>query len=101
MPSPVSARLLLVRLLLCRLFDLLDLAFWSPTVGGDGDFSLSFQLQGFETVDCPCPWDLDGSGSVGTADLLELLSQWGTNPGGPPDFNGDGNVGTSDLLELL
>jgi hypothetical protein len=48
----------------------------------------------------PCPWDLDGSGSVGTADLLDLLSQWGTNPGGPPDFDG-GGVGTSDLLELL
>jgi hypothetical protein len=40
-----------------------------------------------------CPWDLDGSGSVGTSDLLDLLSQWGTNPGGPPDFDGDGNVG--------
>jgi Tol biopolymer transport system component len=48
-----------------------------------------------------CPWDLDDSGSVGTADLLDLLSQWGTDPGGPPDFDGDGNVGTSDLLDLL
>ena len=48
-----------------------------------------------------CPWDLDRSGSVGTADLLDLLSQWGSDPGGPPDFNGDMNVGTSDLLELL
>ncbi|MHC4137623.1 MAG: hypothetical protein ACYS0K_21975 [Planctomycetota bacterium] len=48
-----------------------------------------------------CPWDLDGSGSVSTADLLNLLGQWGSDPGGPPDFNGDGNVGTSDLLELL
>jgi hypothetical protein len=53
------------------------------------------------TVLDPCPWDLDGSGSVGTADLLDLLSQWGTDPGGPPDFDGDMNVGTSDLLELL
>jgi hypothetical protein len=48
-----------------------------------------------------CLADLDGSGAVGTGDLLDLLSQWGTDPGGPPDFNGDGNVGTSDLLELL
>ncbi len=45
--------------------------------------------------------DLDGDDSVGTADLLALLSAWGTDPGGPPDFNGDGNVGTSDLLVLL
>jgi hypothetical protein len=77
-------------------FDFLGIAFWTPL----GDFSLSFQIQGFETVDT-CPWDLDGSGSVGTADLLDLLSQWGTDPGGPPDFDDDGNVGTSDLLELL
>ena len=48
----------------------------------------------------PCPWDLDGSGTVGTSDLLDLLSAWGTNPGGPPDFDG-GGVGTSDLLALL
>ena len=51
---------------------------------------------------CPdCPWDLDGSGSVSTADLLGLLAAWGTDPGGPPDFNGDGTVSTADLLELL
>ena len=56
-----------------------------------------------DDVDCgpPCPWDLDGSGSVGTSDLLDLLAVWGTNPGGPPDFDGDGTVGTSDLLALL
>jgi subtilisin family serine protease len=49
----------------------------------------------------PCPWDLGGDGSVGTADLLALLSAWGPNPGHPADFNGDGSVGTSDLLALL
>ena len=48
-----------------------------------------------------CPWDLDGDGAVGTADLLDLLGQWGTNPGGPPDLDGDGNVSTADLLTLL
>ena len=50
---------------------------------------------------CECLWDLDGSGSVGATDLLLLLVQWGTNPGGPPDFDGDGNVGATDLLALL
>jgi glucose/arabinose dehydrogenase len=49
----------------------------------------------------PCPWDLDGSGSVGTADLLDLLSAWGPNAGHPADFDGDGNVATADLLKLL
>ena len=49
----------------------------------------------------PCPWDLDGSGGVGTPDLLALLATWGSDPGGPPDFNGDGIVNTADLLILL
>ena len=48
-----------------------------------------------------CPWDLDGSGDVGIVDLLDLLAQWGTNPGGPPDFDGDGTVDIADFLALL
>ncbi|MCH8165487.1 MAG: FG-GAP repeat protein [Planctomycetes bacterium] len=48
-----------------------------------------------------CPWDLDGTGSVGILDLLALLAAWGTDPGGPPDFDGDGTVGILDLLTLL
>ena len=50
---------------------------------------------------CPCPWDLDGNGSVGAVDLIDLLVAWGSDPGGPPDFDGDGNVGATDLLALL
>jgi hypothetical protein len=49
----------------------------------------------------PCPWDLDGNQLVGITELLAVLSQWGTDPGGPPDFDGDGSVGINDLLELL
>ena len=48
-----------------------------------------------------CPWDLDGDGTVGITDFLELLSQWGTSPVGPPDFDGDGVVGITDFLDLL
>ena len=52
--------------------------------------------------DCKQVW---GDGSVGTADLLMLLSAWGDCPDRPDpcpaDFNGDGVVGTSDLLQLL
>ncbi|MHC4414589.1 MAG: hypothetical protein ACYS0G_04830 [Planctomycetota bacterium] len=48
-----------------------------------------------------CPWDLDGDGSVGVADLLQLLAAWGSDPGGPPDFDGDGFVGVTDLVALL
>ena len=46
-----------------------------------------------------CPWDLDGSGFVGTSDLLELFAQWETD--GSADFYGDGVVGKSDLVVLL
>ena len=48
-----------------------------------------------------CPWDLDGDGLVGIVDFLDLLAQWGTDPGGPPDFDNDGNVGITDFLALL
>ncbi len=49
----------------------------------------------------PCPWDIDGSGGVDIADLLQLLSGWGPNPGHPADFDGDGDVDVADLLDLL
>ena len=52
-------------------------------------------------INVQCPWDLDENEAVGTSDLLMLLAQWGSDPGGPPDFDGDGFVGTSDLLLLL
>ncbi len=41
------------------------------------------------------------SGDVGVSDFLSLLSDWGSDPGGPPDFDGDGDVGVTDFLELL
>lgn len=50
---------------------------------------------------CECPWDLDGSSSVGITDLLGILAAWGSNPGGPPDFDGDGSVNIADLLATL
>ncbi|MEE9212963.1 MAG: hypothetical protein V3U29_09935 [Phycisphaeraceae bacterium] len=48
-----------------------------------------------------CPADLDGDGSVGAADLANLLGAWGPNPGHPADFNGDDVVGPFDLAILL
>ncbi len=53
------------------------------------------------TASLPCPWDLDGSGDVGINDFLDVLAQWGTDPGGPPDFDGSGDVGINDFLALL
>lgn len=50
-----------------------------------------------------CPGDLDGDGSVGAADLSELLAEWGVagSAKGGADLDGDGIVGASDLSELL
>jgi hypothetical protein len=47
-----------------------------------------------------CPADLDGSGTVGAADLATLLGAWGT---GDPcaDLDGSGTVGAADLAILL
>ena len=52
-------------------------------------------------VESPCPWDLDGTGTVGASDLLALLASWGPCKGCPADFDGNGIVGASDLLALL
>ena len=49
----------------------------------------------------PCPWDLDGTGSVGVSDLLSLLGSWGPCEGCPADFDDSGDVGVSDFLALL
>ncbi len=54
---------------------------------------------------CVCPWDLNGDGSVGAADLLALLAAWGPCPDPPAecpaDFDDSGSVGANDLLALL
>ena len=70
---------------------------WGFT-GSPGWYIDDLQVHGHSAL---CPWDLDKNGTVGMADLLAVLSAWGTDPGGPPDFNGNGNVGFEDLLELL
>lgn len=70
---------------------------WLPSGSGKST-STPFEV---DNTTVPCPWDLDGSNTVSTQDLLLLLVAWGSDPGGPPDFNDDGIVNTSDLLELL
>ena len=48
-----------------------------------------------------CPGDIDGDGTVGVTDFLEILAAWGPNPGHPADLDGDDMVGITDFLELL
>jgi len=45
--------------------------------------------------------DIDGDGTVGVSDLLQLLGAWGPNAGHPADIDGDGSVSVTDLLILL
>jgi hypothetical protein len=60
---------------------------WYVAVNGD-----------FSGCGTPCPTDLNGDGSTGSADLSILLNGWG---GTSPDLNGDGSVGSADLSVLL
>ncbi|MBG80046.1 MAG: hypothetical protein CMJ39_04955 [Phycisphaerae bacterium] len=63
---------------------------FDDTLDSDGDGT----PDGCET----CEGDLDGSGSVGIADLLIVIDLWGT-PGG--DCDGDGDTDIEDLLVLI
>jgi len=45
-----------------------------------------------------CTGDLDGSGGVGFADLLQILAAWGPCASCPADLDHDDLVGPSDLL---
>jgi len=47
-----------------------------------------------------CPADIDRDGAVGSSDLGQLLSAWGTNSAAA-DLDRDGSVGSSDLGILL
>jgi hypothetical protein len=52
----------------------------------------------------PCPWDFDGSLSVGIGDLNALLSNWGApcpGAGCPFDYDESGSVGLGDLNAML
>ncbi len=45
--------------------------------------------------------DLDGNGTIGMGDLLEIISNWGDCTSCLSDLDQDGTVGTSDILTLV
>ncbi len=56
----------------------------------------------FDAAGAPaCPWDFDGDGTTGPADLAVVLGNWGPNAGHPADLDGDGVVGPADLALVL
>ena len=50
---------------------------------------------------CDCPADVNKTGAVDFADLLEVLAAWGACKGCPEDLNGDGEVTFADVLIVL
>jgi len=49
----------------------------------------------------PCLGDLDGSGTVGTDDLLAVIGEFGCESGCGADIDGDGMVSANDILAVV
>ena len=64
----------------------------------DPPWYFAFVVADVSSIMWSCPTDLDGDGVVSTVDLLDLLGQWGTDPGGPPDFDGQALPGARGKL---
>jgi len=87
-------------------------SFWftSNQPPADGDLTLGLFKPGPEpsvthTAAVPncqsdCVGDVDGDGAVNIADLLAIVSAWGTNDP-DADINGDGVVNVNDLLDVM
>ncbi len=74
---------------------------WLPT----NNYTDNFCIIG-DILPKPCPWDLNGDGDVGAADLALLMGSWG-EPGCagmlpcPADFDEDGDVRAADQAQML
>ncbi len=69
-----------------------------------GDFTLRGGFwQPVAGLDCGrCPTDTDSDGDTDSADLAELLADWGVvPPGNCLDSDQDGDIDSADLAELL
>ena len=54
-----------------------------------------------ESLDSSCPADVDGDDSIGFADVLAVLADWGCDSCPASDVDGDGLVGFSDVLGVI
>lgn len=78
-----------------------DLCFKVTVNDEQGRFCCSTKVC-VEVPDCSdALGDLNGDGTVGVTDLLDLLAHWGPCTPCTADLNGDGAVGVLDLLLLL
>jgi len=78
----------------------------NPGGWADGDVNLDGVVDADDAaiiaaggVNLCCPADLNGDGTVGSADLALLLGSWGGS--GASDLDGSGMVGSADLALLL
>ncbi|MHC5114655.1 MAG: FG-GAP-like repeat-containing protein [Planctomycetota bacterium] len=53
------------------------------------------------TITAPALADLNQDGTVGFADLLQVISAWGTCAVCPADLNADGQIGFGDVLVVI
>jgi len=69
-------------------------------VQGDADADDNGVPDSCEQADCPS--DIDGDGTVGFPDLVEIIAAWGPCSGAcAADVDGNGEVGFPDLVELI
>lgn len=54
-----------------------------------------------DVVSTPCYADIDGSGTVDVADLLEVIANWGYCLKCPADTNQDDEIDVTDLLAVV
>lgn len=54
-----------------------------------------------QDADATCPADLDGDGSVGFGDILEVIAVWGPCACCTADLDGSGDIGFGDLLQVI
>ncbi len=66
-----------------------------------GASRVTLHLDWLDGVLAACPSDLDGSGVVGFADILRVLSAWGTCGVCIEDVDGSGEVDLSDVVTVL
>ncbi len=72
---------------------------WGGSSEGSGQLLVDGPGEPCE-VETPCPGDVDGNGSVGVNDILEVVAMWG-EAGGTGDVDESGTVDVADILILI
>ena len=72
----------------------------APPTGQGNDNNCDGVMDAGE-LDPNCPWDLDGSGTINTNDMLLYMAQVGCYTFCTADFDSNGVVGITDLLFFM